>query len=190
MNYRTLALGTIALVGLLVIGAIVYLQVIPSQRLKNASIAPVTASVKTGGLAPNFSMPTTQGPFDLWSVKSPVLLEVFATWCPHCQRETAVVNKLYRKYRNNVAFIAIPGSDTAMDGASAESLADVLAFQKRFDVEYPIALYDPNLAVANLYMKGGYPTIAVIDKTKTISYYNSGEIAFDELDSVLRNATR
>lgn len=190
MNHRTLALGTIGLVGLLVIGVIVYLQVIPSQRIKNASVAPVTASVKTGGLAPNFQLPTTQGPFDLWNAKTPVFLEVFATWCPHCQRETAVINQLYRKYKNQVAFISIPGSDTGMDNTSPESLNDVLAFQQKFDVQYPIAVYDPNLTVANLYLKGGFPTIAVIDKTKTISYYNSGEIDFNELDAVLRGVTR
>ena len=190
MNHRTLALGTFALVGLLVIGAILYLQVVPSARLKNASVAPVTASVRTGVLAPNFQIPTTNGPFDLWSEKQPVFLEVFATWCPHCQRETAVINQLYKKYKDKVAFIAIPGSDTAMDGASPESLEDVVNFQSRFHVNYPIAVYDPNLTIANLYIKGGFPTIAIIDTKKTISYYNSGEIDLGELDVELAKVTR
>ena len=37
------------------------------------------------------------GPFDLASVSTPVLLEVFATWCPHCQREVPVVNCARRR---------------------------------------------------------------------------------------------
>lgn len=190
MNHRTLALATFGLVGALVIGAILYLQVFPSARLKNASIAPVTASVRTGALAPNFQIASTAGPFDLWAQKQPVFLEVFATWCPHCQRETSVINRVYRKYKDKVAFIAIPGSDTAMDGATPESLQDVLNFQSRFHVNYPIGVYDPNLTIANLYLKGGFPTIAIIDTKKTISYYNSGEIDFGELDAELAKVTR
>jgi thiol-disulfide isomerase/thioredoxin len=190
MNHRTIAFATFALVGAIVIGAILYLQVFPSRQLKTASVAPVNASVKTGMLAPNFQMPTTAGPFELWSEKKPVFLEVFATWCPHCQRETSVIDQLYDKYKSSVAFIAIPGSDTAMDNTSPETLEDVLNFQAKFSVRYPIALYDPNLTVANLYIKGGFPTIAIIDKKKTISYYNSGEIAFGDLDAELAKVTR
>ena len=142
-------------------------------------------------LAPQIQIPTTQGPFDLWNLNNkPAFIEIFATWCPHCQRETVVLNQLFAKYKNSVAFVAIPGSDTAMDGASPESLLDVLNFQKKFNVQYPIAVYDPNLTTANLYLKGGYPTIVIVDKKKMISYYNSGEITFAELDAAVQSVTR
>jgi hypothetical protein len=77
-----------------------------------------------------------------------------------------------------------------MDGTSPESEFDVLNFQTRFKVQYPIAVYDPNLAVAKLYLKGGFPTMAVIDKNKTITYLNSGEIPYNELNAELAKVTR
>ena len=190
MNKKTLAIGSLALLAVLVIAGVLFVVLNPSRELQNASSAPVYAQAEVGDTAPPFSSPTTQGPFDLARESKPVLLEIFATWCPHCQRETSVLNQLFDKYKSQVAFIAVPGSELAMDHNSPESISDVLAFQQQFKVQYPIAVYDPNMTIANLYLKGGFPTIAIIDKTKTISYLNSGEIAFVELDNELKKVTR
>ncbi len=190
MNQRTLGVLSIVVIAILVIGGAIYAKLRPSQQLRNASTAPINASADIGQKAPQFAIPTTQGAFDLTRVTKPVFLEIFATWCPHCQRETAVIEKLYQKYHGRVAFIAIPGSDTGMDGTSPESQLDVLNFEQRFNVHYPIAAYDPDLSIAKMYLKGGFPTIAVIDGNKTISYINSGEIPLAELDAELKKVAR
>ena len=83
--------------------------------------------------------------------------------------------------------MGVSGSDTAMDGTSASSQNDVLRWIEKFDVKYPVA-YDAQDAVANLYLQGGFPTIAVINKAKTIVYLNSGEISYDEANQ--RNRKR
>ena len=189
MNQRVLAIVSLIVLVLLVAGGILYVKFNGTQ-LKNASTAPINASATMGQKAPEFQLPTTAGAFDLNAVDKPVLLEIFATWCPHCQRETVVMNQLYAAYGKRVAFLAVPGSDTGMDGASPESQLDVLNFQIRFDVKYPIAEYDPNLTVAKMYLKGGYPTIAIIDRNKTISYLNSGEVPFKELAAALNQVLK
>lgn len=182
MNQRVLAaLSAVVLLALIVAG-VLYAR--HASQLQNASTAPVNAAAQIGQKAPEFSIPSTGGYFDLATVRKPVFLEIFATWCPHCQRMTAVLDPLYSAYGKRVAFIAIPGSDTAMDGSSPESQFDVLNFQIRFKVKYPIGAYDPNLTVARLYLKGGYPTIAIIDRNKMITYLSEGEIPY----SVLANA--
>ncbi|HTX56502.1 MAG TPA: TlpA disulfide reductase family protein [Candidatus Acidoferrales bacterium] len=187
MNQRTLAILSAAVLVVLVAGALVYVKFHP---LSNASTAPVNAQAEIGQKAPAFSIASTAGPFDLATVDRPVLLEIFATWCPHCQRETKVMNQLYAAYGKRVAFIAIPGSTTGMDGTSPESQDDVLNFAIRFNVKYPIGIYDPNLAVARLYLKGGYPTIAIIGRDKVISYINSGEVPYSDLAAVLNQALK
>lgn len=184
MNQRVLALLSLIVLAALVAGGILYARLHGAQ-LKNASSAPVNAAVAAGQKAPEFTLPTTAGPFDLATVTKPVLLEIFATWCPHCQRETVVMNQLYAAYGSRVAFLAVPGSDTGMDGASPESQFDVLNFQIRFNVKYPIAQYDPNLTVAKLYLKAGYPTVVVIDRNKMVIYINDGEIPYKELAAAL-----
>lgn len=181
MNQRTLGIVSAIAVAILIIGGIVYVKLHPSAQLQNASTAPINASVEIGSRAPQFTIPTTQGSFDLNAQTKPIFLEVFATWCPHCQRETTIINALYKIYGSRVAFISIPGSTTGMDGTEPSSSFDVLNFQMKFAVKYPIAVYDPNLTVAQLYLKSGYPTIAVIGTDKIVSYINSGEVPEKEL---------
>lgn len=187
MRKTVLLIITTLVVVAIVVYAIVRSRSAPEQ-LQNASVAPVVGTAQVGRAAPQFSVPTTAGTLDLSKERRPVLLEVFATWCPHCQRETAVMNRLYEGFKASVAFVAVPGSTTGMDGASPESQADIFAFMQRFSVAYPIAIYDPQLTVANQYLQGGYPTIAVIGKDKRVLYITSGEVAYETVASELKKA--
>ena len=144
---------------------------------------------QVGQPAPEFQVATTNGLFDLSKANGPVFLEVFATWCPHCQHEVSVVNRLYRTYRHSVEFVGVSGSDTAMDGTSSSSQSDVLAWIARFHVEYPVA-YDPLLNVMNLYLQGGFPTIVIIGRDKRVAYLNSGELSYQELSGAIQKALR
>jgi thiol-disulfide isomerase/thioredoxin len=190
MNRRSIALGTLVAVGLIALVAVLLYFFGPShRRTQEASQAPIVGKARVGQPAPPFEVATTAGYFNLAAASKPVFLEVFATWCPHCQRETSVVDRLYRKYDSRVAFVGVSGSDTAIDGTSASSELDVLNWTRRFNVIYPVA-YDPLLNVANLYLQGGFPTFAVIDRNKKVSYLNSGEIAYRDLESAITAVLR
>jgi thiol-disulfide isomerase/thioredoxin len=190
MTKRSLGLATMVVAAIIVAGAALYYFLGPEhRRVQNASTSPVVGKAQVGQPAPNFVVATTSGLFDLSKVDKPVLLEVFATWCPHCQRETAVIDRLFRNYRGRVAFLGVSGSDTAMDGTSTSSQLDVLQWRQRFNAEYPVA-YDPLLNVAKLYLQGGFPTMAVIGRDKRVLYLSSGEISYGELRAALEKALR
>ncbi|HEY4441441.1 MAG TPA: TlpA disulfide reductase family protein [Candidatus Elarobacter sp.] len=160
---------------ILIVAVIVAIGLLNQSSVKKAaSDAPINSTLKVGDTAPEFKVQTNAGPVDLASVGTPVLLEVFATWCPHCQRETSVLNSLAQKYAGKVQIVAVSGSPTGMDGNTPESQADVNQFGQNFNVRYPIA-YDGDLAVAQKYISGGYPTIVVIDKNKKVTWITSGE---------------
>lgn len=187
---------TIGIVVLIVAVAIAWYLTHASRQLQNASQSPIVGKAQVGQRAPEFQASTTAGFFDLAKASKPVFLEVFATWCPHCQRETAVIDKLYATYGTRVAFVAVSGSGTAMDGTSESSPLDVLNFAQRFNVRYPIA-YDPLIrdpnnpkSVANLYLQGGFPSFAVIGKDKNVSYLGSGEVPYDQLAAQLEKVLR
>jgi thiol-disulfide isomerase/thioredoxin len=152
---------------------------------RNATQAPVIGLAQLGQKAPQFSAATDRGYFDLAKTTKPVFLEVFATWCPHCQRETAVIDRLYRQYKDRVAFVGVSGSTTAMDGSSPSSEQDVLNFAKAQHAEYPLA-YDGSLDIAHKYLQGGFPTLVVIARDKTITYISSGETSYAELDGAIQ----
>ncbi len=159
-----------------VIVAIVFAVGWSSRVQKAATDVPISDSkLKVGDTAPAFSVATNGGNFDLAQVSTPVLLEVFATWCPHCQRETAVLNDVAAKYTGKLAMVAVSGSPYGVDGSSPETQNDVNGFGEHFQVKYPVA-FDPTLHVAQLYIKGGFPTLVLIDKNKKITWMKSGEV--------------
>jgi thiol-disulfide isomerase/thioredoxin len=183
---RMLVYITLALVAAILIVVVAIYSRVP----KTASVAPVQSNIKVGDMAPQFTIATTDGPFDLKQALGqgkPVFLEVFATWCPHCQREAAVIDKLYKQYGRKMDFVGVSGSPYGMDGSTPETQADVVRFKQDFNVDYPIA-FDPTLGVANKYLQGGYPTLVIIDKTGKVGYLNSGEIAASELSSQIKKA--
>ncbi|MGC1379911.1 MAG: TlpA disulfide reductase family protein [Candidatus Baltobacteraceae bacterium] len=146
-----------------------------------ASEAPIYAPLRVGDPAPPFAVTTLDGRrIDSAAITKPILLEVFATWCPHCQRETATLNTLRERFGGGLVIVSVSGSDTAADRSSPESLNDVRGFARYFHVAYPIA-YDPNLTVAKHYLQGGFPTIAVIDPVKRIAAIESGEVSLKRL---------
>ncbi|HEV3090661.1 MAG TPA: TlpA disulfide reductase family protein [Candidatus Cybelea sp.] len=186
MTRRVATYVTLAIIIAIVAAAALYYRMGGSHgSVQTASQAPIVGKALLNKTAPEFEVATTSGFFDLSKTRKPVFLEVFATWCPHCQRETAVIDKLYAKYHNSVEFVGVSGSNTAMDGTSDSSELDVLEWIRKFNVRYPVA-YDPLLNVANLYLQGGFPTIALIDAAKKIRYLGDGEITYGELDSALK----
>jgi len=188
MNQRIAAIATAVLIVLIAAGAVAWYLLRPSRQLQTASQSPVVGKATLGGTAPEFEVATTSGLFDLDKADKPVFLEVFATWCPHCQRMTTVIDKLYEAYGSRVDFVGVSGSATAMDGTSAASELDVLNWRQRFNVKYPVA-YDPLENVADLYLQGGFPTLAIVDKSKKIVYLTSGEIPYDTLAAQLKKVT-
>lgn len=156
---------------------------------KTATTAPVVGTAKLGQPAPEFQAATTQGLFDLDKATQPVFLEVFATWCPHCQRETSIIDLLYENYKHKVDFVAVTGSQYGMDRNTPASEEDTARYVERFHAEYPVA-YDPTMGVAKAYLQGGYPTLVVIGRDKKVTYITSGETTYAELDGAIKQALK
>lgn len=179
---------TLALVVVIVVAVVAFYSRVP----KTASVAPIQSNIKVGDAAPDFAVATTQGPFDLkqtLAAGKPVFLEVFATWCPHCQHEVTVIDDLYQKFNGRLAFVAVSGSPYGIDESTPETQADVIKFQQDFDVKYPIA-YDPGLDVAGKYLQGGYPTLVLINKGGKVAYISSGETPANVLTTQINKLIR
>jgi cytochrome c biogenesis protein CcmG, thiol:disulfide interchange protein DsbE len=174
----------------LIVGALIAVRYANTGGVqKSATQTPVLGTAKLHEKAPEFQAATNHGYFDLAKTNAPVFLEVFATWCPHCQRETAIIDKLYEKYKGRVDFVAVTGSSVGMDHQSPSSEQDTLNYVQQFNAKYPVA-FDGSMDVAKEYLQGGYPTLAVIDRNKTVTYLSSGETSFAELDSAIQQALK
>jgi cytochrome c biogenesis protein CcmG/thiol:disulfide interchange protein DsbE len=178
---RAVVIVSVAVMAILIIVAVVLASRVP----KAASDAPISATLAVGQKAPLFAVATTNGPFDLAaSAGKPTLLEVFASWCPHCQREVPVLDRLYAKYKGRVNLVSVAGSPYGIDQTQPESQADVIAFMTQFKATYPIA-FDPNLDVARKYLEGGFPTLVLIGADGNVAAIRDGEVPEGDLTKAL-----
>jgi thiol-disulfide isomerase/thioredoxin len=178
---------TLGVVAVALVVTVAILSRAPSVVPQSATETHTQSTLKVGDVAPPFAVSTTAGPFDLSTSQTPVLLEVFATWCPHCQHETKLLDDVYKKYGKQISVVSVSGSNVGGDGNTPASQADVIAFAQKYDVTYPVA-YDPDLKVANLYLQSGFPTIVVIKADKKVSYIGDGEISETTLESAIKAA--
>jgi thiol-disulfide isomerase/thioredoxin len=181
---RLIAYGSFALLAIVIIATIV---VVNNNGVANsAAQAPVISQIKVGDTAPNFTVSTTGGPFQLAvnGKDKPTLLEVFATWCPHCQREAPVISALAKKYQGRANVIGVAGSDVGMDHTSPESQVDVYDWSQKFGATYPVA-FDPTLDVAKKYMTDGFPTVVLIGTDGKVQSLRSGEMPAADIEKAL-----
>jgi thiol-disulfide isomerase/thioredoxin len=183
---KTILYATIAVVIIGIVAAVGFLSrtsVVP----ENATKAVGQSKLKVGDIAPSFTIATNAGNFDLAGVSTPVLLEVFAPWCPHCQKEVAVLNDLSAKYAGKLAIVAVSGDAVDYDHNAPESESNVHVFAEKYQTRYPIA-FDRELKVATLYLHSGFPSVYVIDAKKKIRFLQEGEIPEADLVKAVNGA--
>jgi len=153
-----------------------------AQPPSSPSLLPV------GSTAPNFALKTPTGQVVRladYRGKS-VLLEFFATWCPHCAAEAPHLGKLASTLAaSRDAFVSV--------NADGENAASVFAYHRYFGLSFP-ALLDPSSQAGSFSRPGGagpvtkrygvqsYPTFYVIGPGGRITWRSDGE----QPDALLR----
>jgi peroxiredoxin len=149
-----------------------------------------------GTRAPGFTLRTPEGnTVRLADYRGKaVLVEFFATWCPHCAAATPWVREL---------FAALPASEYAWLSVNAdgEDAASVYAYHRYFGIDSP-ALLDPSSQpgtfrspgaagpVTTRYRVQAFPTFYVVDTQGRISWRSDGEQPNALLERELRKAAR
>jgi len=141
-----------------------------------------------GGRAPGFTLKTPQGQkvsLSQYHGKA-VLLEFFATWCPHCNAEAPHLRKLYASLPKNETIVSV--------NADGETAPSVFAFHRYYGLDYP-ALVDPSAhpgsfntqgeagPVTTSYRVVDFPTFYVINPQGRIVWRSDGE----QPDALLRD---
>jgi peroxiredoxin len=135
-----------------------------------------------GSKAPAFSLTTPEGQtVSLATYRGKtVLLEFFATWCPHCNAESPNLASIYKTLpKSKYAFVSI--------NADGETAPSVYAFHSYYGLPWP-ALLDPAVGHAGSFTKPGgegpvssayrveaYPTFYVVDPKGRIAWRSDGE---------------
>jgi thiol-disulfide isomerase/thioredoxin len=184
------SLGRLIAGGVLVLGVIaiiVYAYVQHNAQVSGAAVAPSAAATmpppkQPGMTAPPFSIVSVSGEAfsNATFAGKPYMLEIFATWCPHCQRMTVVLRDIRAKFPlSRFGMLSVTGSPIASsstaDNLIPEDQNDVQAFDSVWNVTWPSA-FDKDLTVAKTWGLTGFPDIFIVDKTGKIVYQSSGEV--------------
>ena len=165
-----------------------------SMENKPASSAPSPSSglLPLGSTAPAFTLSTPAGtPVSLTSLRGKaVLLEFFATWCPHCGAEGPHLQRLYASLPSTkVAFVAV--------NADSEDAPSVFAYHVYFGFGFPAVLdpgngsvrwpdHGPLGPVTERYHVSRFPTFYVLDRSGRVTWRGDGE----QPDALLRSELR
>lgn len=141
-----------------------------------------------GSRAPGFTLKTPQGQaVSLRDYRGKaVLLEFFATWCPHCNAEAPHLRTLAESLpKSRYAVLSV--------NADGEDAASVFAYHRYYGFGFP-ALLDPSAQpgsfqqpgaagpVTTAYRVQSFPTFYVVDGNGTITWRSDGE----QPDALLR----
>jgi peroxiredoxin len=146
------------------------------------------ALIAAGTTAPDFTLRTPQGgTVSLSDFRGKaLLLEFFATWCPHCQAEAPHLKAMAQSMdKSHFAFASI--------NADSEDAASVFAYHRYFGLPFP-SLLDPGSPAGSFHQQGAagpvtqkyglqaYPTFYVIDPHGKVFWASDGE----QPDALLR----
>ncbi|MFH2038529.1 MAG: TlpA disulfide reductase family protein, partial [Chloroflexota bacterium] len=112
-----------------------------------------------GFSAPDFSVDLlTGGQITLSGLRGqPVVLNVWATWCPPCRQEMPALEKVYNDFKEEGLVLI------GLNLTSQDSEKTVASFVQEFGLSFPIAL-DRDGTVQKKYKISGYPTTFFIDR--------------------------
>ncbi len=101
--------------------------------------------------------------------QQPVVLEMFATWCPHCQESAPVAKALHEQYADSVRFLAINAGDRPGEASTSA------AFKKEHGLTYPI-LEAPSETMMQAYCLESFPLFYVIDQGGVVRFNHAGTL--------------
>lgn len=123
----------------------------------NASQQP--ASPRQGFAAPDFTLELLGGgEVTLSELRGkPVVVNLWASWCPPCRAEMPAIQKVYQDYQD-LGLVVLGVNTTNQDNE-----ADAAAFVRQYKLTFPIPL-DRDGAVSVRYELRGLPTTFFVDR--------------------------
>src|SRR5690606_10269991 len=105
----------------------------------------------------------------------PVLLNVWATWCPPCRKEMPELQALHEELGPKGLYVL----GVSIDAAGADEI--VREFLDEYDITFAIAR-DPDERVTTAFPAQGVPITVLIDPEGTIVWRHLGPVSADQPD--------
>lgn len=104
-----------------------------------------------------------------------VLVNFWATWCPHCRHEMPAKQAFYRDYRDR--------GFTILAWSVDESHAEVDRFMRERGYDFPVSLAPPGAQSA--FAVNRLPTSFIVDRNGVIRHRIAGQVHYARLEALV-----
>lgn len=108
----------------------------------------------------------------------PLLVQVMGTWCPNCKDETAFLEEVYPKYKEQGLEIVAISFELSTD--TSRAMSNLKRMQEHFDIKYPILFggkagpKTAGAALPDLEHVMSYPTTIFMDRNHVVQRIYTG----------------
>jgi len=131
-------------------------------------------TVAVGKLVPSFSAPGLNGGTVSWAPGRPTVLVIWAAWCPHCQVELPILNRV----KNDYPGIEVVSINTAQGKGAGPLPQDLVA---KGHITFPVAIDDAKRTLATAMGVEGFPTVYFVNPDGTVYQQGAGEATESDL---------
>lgn len=151
----------------------IFLSLLALGLVACGEFSPPEGSV--GGKAPGYAAVSLEGDsVALASFRgSPVLLNVWATWCAPCRKEMPDLQRLHERYEPHGLRVV----GVSIDAAGAD--AAVRDFLAEYGITYTI-LRDPDDRISSILQSPGVPVTLLIDAEGTVRWRHLGPVSAED----------
>ena len=183
---KGLITAVIVLVVVLIVGAAAYRAFAGSQA-PSQSAAPQDAAADSASDVVTLAefdctvYTAKQEPMMLSTIADgkPLVINFWATWCPHCIDEMPDFQKLYEAYGDRIAFCMLDAV-----GTRDESLTKGASYVREEGFTFPV-YYDMDGDGVKTYQVTGFPSTVVYDSNGQMVKYYVGRVNRQDVDSLL-----
>jgi thiol-disulfide isomerase/thioredoxin/uncharacterized membrane protein YphA (DoxX/SURF4 family) len=142
-------------------------------------------ALATGAAVPAFTAPALAGGQVRWRDVSgfPTVLAVWASWCPHCQRELPLLTKIAPDYPR-VRVVTVVTAVGLRPGPSPQQ------FVEQASLRFPVAVDDADATLARALGVQGLPTLYLVGPDGRIAGAAQGEVGEDALRAAFQALAR
>ncbi|HEU4353978.1 MAG TPA: TlpA disulfide reductase family protein [Actinomycetota bacterium] len=141
---------------------------------------PRTAPLQPGEQVPSFTAPGLAGGTVAWDDYrgKPAVLSIWAAWCPHCQVEMPIIDRVMRDHPD-IGLVTVVTAIGAQPGPTPAQ------YMREQGLEFPVAVDDGDGTLATGLGVTGFPTVYLVNSDGTVALQLGGEVDEQSLRTVV-----